>query len=201
MGRLLGWGLLLGAFLGGCTASRTVIVHERTAPPPVEARTPGLGNASRVHTRNGIRFYERGHYRKAIQQFELALAKDPSNWEAHFYLGECYRELRDWDRCLSHYHRVRDLRPGERVWVAKVEFSIGLVHERRGHLAKAHEHYDLALLPRNTGMTTARAARENVTITKTKRQKTKPKAPRKGRFFLLRNQRFPRRPGFSPARH
>jgi hypothetical protein len=46
---------------------------------------------------------------------------------------------------LSHYHRVRDLRPGERVWVAKVEFSIGLVHERRGHWAKAHEHYDLAL--------------------------------------------------------
>ncbi|HXF48184.1 MAG TPA: tetratricopeptide repeat protein [Verrucomicrobiae bacterium] len=147
MRKLLGWGLLLGLFLTGCTASRTVIVHERTTPPPPsEARTPGLENASRVHTRNGIRFYNRGHYRKAIQQFELALAKDPSNWEAHFYLGECYRELRDWDRCLSHYHRVRDLRPGERVWVAKVEFSIGLVHERRGHLAKAHEHYDLALV-------------------------------------------------------
>ncbi|HLG93296.1 MAG TPA: tetratricopeptide repeat protein [candidate division Zixibacteria bacterium] len=144
MRKLLGWGLVLGAFLTGCTASRTVIVHERTTPPPVE--TPGLEHASRVHTRNGIRFYERRHYRKAIQQFELALAKDPSNWEAHFYLGECYRELRDWDRCLAHYHRVRDLRPVERVWVAKVEFSIGLVHERRGHLAKAREHYDLALV-------------------------------------------------------
>ena len=146
MGKLLGWGLLLGAFLTGCTASRTVIVHERTTPPPAEARTPGLENASRVHTRNGIRFYERGHYRKAIQQFELALAKNPSNWEAHFYLGECYRELRDWDRCLSHYHRVRDLRPGEPVWVAKLEFSIGLVHERCGRVAKAREHYDLALV-------------------------------------------------------
>ena len=147
MGKLLGWGLVLGAFLTGCTASRTVIVHERTTPPPpAEARTPGLENASRVHTRNGIRFYERGHYRKAIQQFELALAKDPDNWEAHFYLGECYRELRDWDRCLSHYHRVRDLRPGEPVWVAKLEFSIGLVHERCGRVAKAREHYDLALV-------------------------------------------------------
>jgi len=146
MGKLLGWGLLLVAFLGGCTASRTVIVHERTAPPPARVESPGLENASRVHTRNGIRFYERGHYRKAIQQFELALAKDPSNWEAHFYLGECYRELRDWDRCLSHYHRVRDLRPGEPVWVAKLEFSIGLVHERCGRVAKAREHYDLALV-------------------------------------------------------
>jgi tetratricopeptide (TPR) repeat protein len=145
MRKILGWGLVLGAFLTGCTASRTVIVHERTTPP-ARVESPGLENASRVHTRNGIRFYERGHYRKAIQQFELALAKDPDNWEAHFYLGECYRELRDWDRCLSHYHRVRDLRPTDRFWVAKVEFSIGLVHERCGRVAEAREHYDLALV-------------------------------------------------------
>ncbi len=146
MGKLLGWGLVLGAFLTGCTASRTVIVHERTTPPPPVVQSPGLENASRVHTRNGIRFYERGHYRKAIQQLELAVAKDPSNWEAHYYLGECYRELRDWDRCLVHYQRVHDMRRDDPVWVAKVEFSIGFVHERRGHLVKAREHYDLALV-------------------------------------------------------
>ena len=146
MRKLLSWGLGLALAAAGCTASRTVIVHEQTTPPPPAVQTPALEHASRVHTRNGIRFYERRHYRKAIRQFELAVAQDPSNWEAHFYLGECYRELRDWDRCLVHYRKVRGLHPGERVWVAKVEFSIGLVHERRGHFSKAHEHYELALV-------------------------------------------------------
>lgn len=147
MHKLLRWGLVLAFALTGCTASRTVIVHERTAPPPPAAhRTPGLDHTSQMHTRNGIRFYERGHYRKAIQQFGQAIDKDPSNWEAHFYLGECYRELRDWDRCLVHYHRVHDIRRDDPVWVAKVQFSIGFVHERRGHLAKAREHYELALV-------------------------------------------------------
>lgn len=147
MHKLLRWGLVAAFALAGCTASRTVIVHERTTPPPPAAeRTPVWDHSSQVHTRNGIHFYKQGHYRKAIQQFEQAIDKDPSNWEAHYYLRECYQELRDWDRCLVHYHRVRDLRPGERLWVAKTEFSIGLVHERRGHLVKAHEHYELALV-------------------------------------------------------
>ena len=145
MHKLLRWGLVAAFALTGCTASRTVIVHERTTPPPA-VQTPGLENASRVHTRNGIRFYERGHYRKAIQQFGQAIDKDPSNWEAHFYLAECYRELRDWDRCLVHYDRVHDMRRDDPVWVAKVEFSIGRVHEQRGHLVQAREHYELALV-------------------------------------------------------
>ncbi len=145
MSKLLNWGLVAVFAISGCTASRTVIVHESTTPPPAAVQAPGLENASRVHTRNGIRFYERGHYRKAIQQFELAIAKDPTNWEAHFYLGECYRELRDWDRCLTHYQRVQEMRPNDPVWVAKTQFSIGLVYERRENFAQAREHYELAL--------------------------------------------------------
>lgn len=147
MHKLLRWGLVAAFALTGCTASRTVIVHERTAPPPPAAAKPSVwDHPSQIHTRNGIRFYERGHYRKAIQQFGQAIDKDPSNWEAHFYMAECYRELRDWDRCLVHYHRARDMCDDDPVWVAKVQFSIGLVHERRGHLVKAREYYELALV-------------------------------------------------------
>lgn len=146
MRKILGWGMALASavLLYGCTASRTVIVHD-TNPGPV-AKAPGHVQVSRVHTRNGIRFYERGHYRKAIQQFELAIAKNPNNWEAHYYLAESYRELRDYDRCLVHYHKVRDLNPHDRVWVAKVQVGIGFVHERRGDWRKAREHYELALI-------------------------------------------------------
>lgn len=141
--KLLIWGLVGAAFLTGCTASRTVIIRDNR-PAPV-AKAPGQFEASRAHTRNGIRFYERGHYRKAIQQLELAIAEDPSNWEAHFYLAESYRELRDYDHCLTQYQQVRDLRHDDPSWVARTEFSIGLVFERRGEPERAREHYELAL--------------------------------------------------------
>ncbi|MCI0405833.1 MAG: tetratricopeptide repeat protein [candidate division Zixibacteria bacterium] len=138
MRRLLRFTLLLVglAFLGGCASYRTVVV--------AESEPPGQIRASRVHTRNGIRFYERGHYKKAIQQFELAIAKDRSNWEAHYYLAECYRELREYDPCLRHYRIVLELR-SEPVWVARVEYKMGWVYERRGKYKDARSHYELAL--------------------------------------------------------
>jgi len=124
------------AFLGGCSSYRTVVAAEN--------EPPGQIRASRAHTRNGIRFYERGHYRKAIHQFELAIAEDRSNWEAHYYLAECYRALREYDPCLRHYHIVLELR-SEPAWVARVEYKIGWVHEGRGKYKDARLHYERAL--------------------------------------------------------
>ena len=124
------------ALLGGCSGYRTVVV--------AESGPPGQSRASRVHTRNGIRFYERGHYRKAIAQFELAISEDRSNWEAHYYLAECYRELREYDPCLKQYRIVLELR-SEPAWVARVEYRIGWVYERRGKYGEARSHYELAL--------------------------------------------------------
>lgn len=124
------------ATLGGCGGYRTVVV--------AESEPPGQVRASRVHTRNGIRFYERAHYRKAIVQFELAIAKNRSNWEAHYYLAECYRELREYDPCLKHYRIVLELR-SEPAWVARVEYKIGWVHEKRRKYREARSHYELAL--------------------------------------------------------
>jgi len=169
MSKLLGWGLVLGVFLTGCTASRTVIVHERTTPPPPAVQTQGQDHSSRVHTRNGIRFYERGHYRKAIRQFELAIAKDPDNWEAHFYLAECYRELRDFDRCLVHYDRVREMHEDDPRWTARVEFGIGIVFEQRGDFQKARTHFELALVA-NPGYEPAQRAKLRLTSKKFKHQ-------------------------------
>ncbi len=138
MRRMLRFILVLAGLtlLGGCAGYRTVVV--------AESEPPGQVRASRVHTRNGIRFYERGHYRKAIVQFELAIAKDHSNWEAHYYLAECYRELREYDPCLRHYHIVLELR-SEPVWVARIEYKMGWVYERQRKYKDARSHYDLAL--------------------------------------------------------
>lgn len=139
MRRMLRFLVLLAALsaLSGCGGYRTVVVAEN--------EPPGQIRASRTHTRNGIRFYERGHYRKAIVQFELAIAKDRSNWEAHYYLAECYRALREYDPCLKHFRIVLELR-SEPAWVARVEYKIGWVYEKRRRYREARSHYELALV-------------------------------------------------------
>jgi len=138
MRRILIWGLVLMMAIAaaGCTGyTRAVVVAEST---------PGHIRAARVHYRNGIRHYERGYYSKAAVQFEIAIEQDPSYWEAHYYLADCYRELDYYDRCLDHYYIVLDLHH-EPVWVARVEYNVGLVYERRGDYGDARSHYELSL--------------------------------------------------------
>ena len=56
---------------------------------------------------------EGGKQRDAEVQFQRVVADEPANVEAHFYLGELYR---DWqppraDEAIAEYRRVLDLRP------------------------------------------------------------------------------------------
>ncbi|MCI0329462.1 MAG: tetratricopeptide repeat protein [candidate division Zixibacteria bacterium] len=138
MRRIILWGLVsimstVGLGCGGYT--HAVVVAEST---------PGHIQAARVHFRNGMRLYERGYYSRAALQFELCIEQDPSYWEAHYYLADCYRELSYYDRCLDHYYVVLDLYH-EPVWVARVQYNIGIVYERQGKYGDARTRYELAL--------------------------------------------------------
>lgn len=140
MHRVILWGLVAimsSLTLGGCGGgyTETVVIAEST---------PGHIQAARVHFRSGMRAYERGYYDRAAAQFELAIEQDPGFWEAHYYLADCYRELRYYDRCLDHYFLVLDLY-NEPLWVARVQYNIGVVYERQGKYGDARTRYELAL--------------------------------------------------------
>ncbi len=107
----------------------------------------GQMRAAQVHFKKGMRLYERGHYRRAMLEFKLAVNLFPSYWEAHYYLADSYRLLGFYDLCLVHYDRVLVLYPAP-VWVARVEFNIGTVYEKRGTYRLASLHYDRALKAR-----------------------------------------------------
>jgi tetratricopeptide (TPR) repeat protein len=104
--------------------------------------------------------FHRGRYRQAAHQFEVAIAEDPNNWEAHWWLGLTMREMRDYDGCLDHF-RVAIRLHDDPDWVARVRVDVGLVWELRGDRDKALVEYDLALRAR-PGYADAIKARERL---------------------------------------
>ena len=56
-------------------------------------------------------FHSRGLHHAAIKFFELALASDPDNVEAHFTAAEAYRRVGDLATAVAYYRRVVELRP------------------------------------------------------------------------------------------
>ncbi|MBV8496249.1 MAG: SUMF1/EgtB/PvdO family nonheme iron enzyme [Gammaproteobacteria bacterium] len=50
-----------------------------------------------------------GKLEEAVARYEEGLAADPNNAQAHLYLGEAYRGLKEWGRAAREYQRAVDL--------------------------------------------------------------------------------------------
>lgn len=57
----------------------------------------------------GYEFLQQKHYAEARAAFEAGIKKHPSNAEAHFYLAEACRRLKDWTCAEEHYETSVDL--------------------------------------------------------------------------------------------
>lgn len=51
----------------------------------------------------GVAFYKAGKYREALQQFNLALSKRPSEPSIYYYIATCYHQLKDLPHAKSYY--------------------------------------------------------------------------------------------------
>jgi tetratricopeptide (TPR) repeat protein len=124
-------------------ANRTVKVSEAQA----QFKNRGQLRKAERHFEKGMRHYRQGQHRLAMLEFKLAVKLYPGHWQAHYYLADSYRILGFYDLCLAHYDRVLVLYPRP-IWVARVEFNIGTVYEKRGSYRLAGLHYDRALKAR-----------------------------------------------------
>jgi tetratricopeptide (TPR) repeat protein len=52
-----------------------------------------------------------GRYQDVVNELQPALARDPRNTEAHFWLGRAYFELHDYDRAIDSIRRSVELNP------------------------------------------------------------------------------------------
>ena len=131
-----GLALMLVASLPGCSGYYRTSVAAGYESPEYHTAV--------WYYRDGMRLYRMGYYDRARIQFELAIEENPSYWEAHYYLGDCYYRVGYYDRSLDQYNLVINLQ-SDPVWVSKVEYNIGVVYEKTGRYSDAGWHYDRSL--------------------------------------------------------
>ncbi|HKZ22640.1 MAG TPA: tetratricopeptide repeat protein [candidate division Zixibacteria bacterium] len=135
--------------VSGCSTRRVVVV-QKSSPPPPAAKNPAAKNygqtvASQKHVNNGVKHLNRGNYAKAAKEFNKAIAADPNNWEAHYYLGLTYHRWKRYHESVNSYRAAIDLNRNDNRWVSKVRFNIGLALEYAGKYEEARNEYKLAV--------------------------------------------------------
>ncbi len=133
-------------FALSCAEKGTVIISE-TPPSP---RPPGLIIASEKALENGKKHLRKGHCDKAIKEFEKALAKDPNNFEALYWLGVAEGMCGYYSRCYDRLVIALKYSPND-TWRARVYATIGISLLYMGREEEALSYFERArrIDPRN----------------------------------------------------
>jgi tetratricopeptide (TPR) repeat protein len=82
---------------------------------------------------------------EALASFQQLLGKNPTIYQIHFSIGDCYREKGDYDKALEEYNKVlegaqKDELKGKEM-TAKALASVGECHLRKGDLENAQKFF------------------------------------------------------------
>jgi len=130
--------------VSGCSTRRVVVV-QKTSPPPPAAKNYGQTVASQKHVNNGVKHLNRGNYAKAAKEFNKAIAADPNNWEAHYYLGLTYHRWKRYHESVNSFRVAIDMNRNDNRWVSKVRVHLGVSLEYVGNYEEAQSEYKLAI--------------------------------------------------------
>ena len=132
-------------FLGflSCSSRHVVVVNKPS--PPVRAKNYGQKVASGNHVKNGKKFFYKGKFQKALQEFNKAVDKDPSNWEAFYYRGLTYQKMRNFNKSIVSFEMAIELNKGDKHWVSEIRVLMGQSYESLGRFEKAKTEYQFAL--------------------------------------------------------
>jgi len=93
----------------------------------------------------GNLLFEKENYSEAIAKFEEFLSKNPSVYQVYINIGNCYREMGEYDKALEVYQKILDkVKTEERTredkeMEARVLANIGQTYIKQGDLEKANE--------------------------------------------------------------
>ena len=68
----------------------------------------------------GLDFYNRGEYGKAIQSFKTAVAKDPDFIDAYYNMGSLYEFLKSYQSAIAAYSKIVQLDPADKETTYKL---------------------------------------------------------------------------------
>ncbi|MEY2548383.1 MAG: hypothetical protein QOD64_965 [Verrucomicrobiota bacterium] len=125
-------GALCAAQLGG----RVVPALERTAKV-----AEILPRDAQAQLNYGKALHEARRVREAIEQYELALNRNPTLAEAEFYLGLAWSDLGDADKSIDHYQRSLAITPRN----AKCESNLASILVSKGRSVEARSRYERSL--------------------------------------------------------
>jgi tetratricopeptide (TPR) repeat protein len=126
-------------------AERTIVIERPSqAPPPPAAKSYGQEVASGKHLANGKKFYNQGKYPKALQEFNQAVAADPQNREAHYYLGLCYQKLEYYKESIPEFRLSLEGEGRDNLFISRVRFSLAYSLEKIEALEESEAQYQLA---------------------------------------------------------
>lgn len=158
-------GLGTGAFI--ITASKegfnntiTEVMVSQFRNPPIkivmtaikETEEPvGLDESSRALFIEANSLYDKGNYAGALALFQEFLEKNPSLYPVRLNTGNCYKEMKEYDKAISEYNAIlekvkaekADLRGDENA--AKALANIGEVYMMQNNYEKAQEYLKSAI--------------------------------------------------------
>ena len=82
-----------------------------------------------------------GLRKKVAAEYQMALAFDPGNADAHTWLGGLLAHQRDWERAVSHYNKALAIEPAH----ARARYDLGYIYARHGRWEAAERELMQAL--------------------------------------------------------
>ncbi len=111
----------------------------------------GLDEKSRELFLEANNLYDQGNYTSALALFQEFLEKNPSLYPVRLNIGNCYREMKEYDKAITEYNSVlekiksekADLKGDENA--AKALASIGEIYMMQNNYEKAQEYLKNAI--------------------------------------------------------
>jgi tetratricopeptide (TPR) repeat protein len=95
------------------------------------------------------RLYDERKFDEAIEACLQFLEKNPSAYQAHLSIGDCYREKKEFDKALEEYNIVLDQAQQDEIMgkemSGKALASIGDIHMKKGDLEEAQNFFKLSI--------------------------------------------------------
>lgn len=111
----------------------------------------GLDESSRTLFIEANSLYEQGNYAGALALFQEFLEKNPPLYPVRLNIGNCYREMKEYDKAISEYNAVLEKIKAEKADLkgeenaAKALASIGEVYMIQNNYEKAQEYLKNAI--------------------------------------------------------
>lgn len=100
-----------GLRLFGVLACALLIAACASKPP--QTQQGGGESPAQINARLGLSYMQQGSYDVAMEKLKRALEQDPDLPEAHHYIAELYKTIRNTDLAEQHYRRALRLSPND----------------------------------------------------------------------------------------